>query len=114
NSTWKSAHPRGYQGEIANVVDNVVLYNLMSLSANDHAAEQVRAIASLKLHELTIYLNSQQTSPSATLDPAHLFFALKQIDFFEKNPKAPAVPAPVEPPDGPPIGGLASLGCDWN
>ncbi len=114
DATWKTAHSSGYDGEIANTVDNVVLFNLMNLSADGHANEQVRAIAAFKLHELKTYLSSQQTARSKWLDPAHVFFALRQIDLFEKDPKHIDVTVPVEAPDGPPIGGSASLDCDWN
>jgi hypothetical protein len=37
-------------------------------------------------------------------DQAHIFFAAKQIEQFEKDPKLINVPPPAEPPDGPPIG----------
>ena len=114
NSTWKALHKTGYDGEIANTVDNVALYYLMNLSADEHASEQVRAIAALQLHELKTYLDAQQASHSKSLDRAHIFFALRQIDLFEKDPKRIDVTAPVEAPDGPPIGGSGSLDCDWN
>src|ERR1700686_3506518 len=48
-ATWKSQHNAGYHGEIANVVDNVALYDLMALAANEHASDEVRAIAALRL-----------------------------------------------------------------
>ena len=51
-ATWKSPRQIGYAGEISRVVDSIVLYNLMALSANDKASPQARAIASLKLDEL--------------------------------------------------------------
>ena len=113
NSTWKAPHEAGYRGEIANTVDNIVLYNLMILASNPHAAEQVRAIAALKLHELQNYLTGEQKGPNKQVsEQAHIFFALKQIDRFEKDPKQLDLTVPVEPPDGPPIGGIANLGCD--
>lgn len=105
NATWKSPHPSGYYGEIANVVDDVVLYDLMALAANDHAGGEVRAVASLKLHDLKNWLNAQ--------DQAHVFFASQQIELFEKDPKKIDLTPPVEPPDGPPIGSRGSLDCDW-
>jgi hypothetical protein len=37
-------------------------------------------------------------------DPAHIFFASKQIEQFQKDPKQISVAPPAEPPDGPPIG----------
>ncbi len=113
DASWKSIHGSGYYAELANTVDNVVLYNLMVLSVNDRASIQVRAIASLKLHELKSYLNSQQATHSRISDPAHIYFSIQQIEQFEKDPKQLLLIAPAEEPDGPPIGS-ATFDCDWD
>jgi hypothetical protein len=100
-ATWKTAHDEGYKGQIANAVDMVVLYDLMALSANDHASDEVRAIARLELQELKRWV----FAPLPTIkDQAHIAFASWQIEQFEKDPKQISVPPPAEPPDGPPIG----------
>jgi hypothetical protein len=113
NATWKAPHSKGYDGEIANTVDNVVLYDLMALYANDHAIEAVRAMASLKLHDLKFWLDSRPTVPEAHIDLAHVYFASNQIELFLKDPKRIDLTPPVEPPDGPPIGSMGTLDCDW-
>ena len=113
DATWKSPHPTGYNGEIANVVDDVVLYDLMSLAANDHATDEVRAVASFELHEIKEWLNLPIQGKPAISDQAHIFFATNQIEQFEKDPKRLDLTPPVEPPDGPPIGSMGSLDCDW-
>jgi hypothetical protein len=113
NATWKTQHGKGYDGEIANTVDDVVLYDLMSLSANEHATDEVRAIASLKLHGLKDWLNAPTSGRQVISNQAHIFFASKQIELFEKDPKRLDLTAPVEPPDGPPIGSMGMLDCDW-
>ena len=113
NATWKTPHPSGYNGQIANVVDDVVLYDLMALAANDHATDEVRAVASLKVHEIKDWLNLPAGGRQLIPDQAHVFFASQQIDQFEKDPKRLNLTPPVEPPDGPPIGSLATLDCDW-
>jgi hypothetical protein len=112
--TWKAPHADGYLQQIAIVVDNVALYNLMALAANEQASEEVRAIASLELHQLKDWLASQQ-SPAPAAAPnfpqqAHYFFAAQQIEQFEKDPKHITVPPPPPPPDGSPIG--APFGAD--
>jgi len=109
NATWKAGHGKGYNEAIANTVDDVVLYNLMALSANDHASDAVRAIASLKLHELDKWLGA----PAEKTDKAHAYFAARQIALFEKDPKRIDLTPPVEPPDGPPIGSIDTWYCDW-
>jgi hypothetical protein len=113
DTTWKTYHPPNYSGQIANVVDDVVIYDLMALAANDHATDQVRAIASLKLHDLRDWLNAPVGGKPAISDRAHIFFASQQIERFEKDPKRIDLTPPVEPPDGPPIGGMGSIDCDW-
>lgn len=112
-ATWKSSHPEGYNGQIANAVDEAALYDLMGLAANEHARDEVRAIASLKLRELKDWLNAPASGRSTMQDQAHVFFASREIEQFEKDPKRIDLSAPVEPPDGPPIGAMGSLDCDW-
>jgi hypothetical protein len=56
--TWQARPHSGYLAEVAWTVDHVVLYDLMMLSANEHAPDQVRAIASLKLEELRSWLTA--------------------------------------------------------
>ena len=86
-TTWKTEHGKGYLAELANTVDNVVLYDLMTLSANERASDAVRAVASLKLHEMKEWLDSPSGAKQAVHDPAHIFFASRQIELFEKDPK---------------------------
>jgi hypothetical protein len=105
-ATWKGSHGTGYDAEIARVVDNVVLYDLMTLAANEQATDQVRAIASLKLDELKSWL-TKTGQESKEEERAHLFFAVQQIQRFQKDPKSIGLTPPVEPPDGPPIGSPA-------
>src|SRR6266705_2109466 len=100
-ATWKSAHGKGYTAEIARIIDRVALYDLMALSANEHASDEVRAIARLELQELKRWV----FAPLPTIkDQAHIAFASWQIEQFDKDPKQISVTPPAEPPDGPPIG----------
>jgi hypothetical protein len=110
-ATWKSPHGSGYNEQIALTVDNVVLYALMTLSANDHATDEVRGIASLKLRELHDWL-ATRPGGMAISDKAHIFFTRQRIELFEKDPKRMDLTAPVQPPDGPPIGSMGALDCD--
>jgi hypothetical protein len=105
-ATWKAPHGDGYPQQITIVVDNVVLFDMMSLAANEQASDEVRAIASLELHQLKDWLTSQQNAQQGTDFPehAHFFYAAQQIEQFEKDPKHITVPPPPPPPDGPPIG----------
>jgi hypothetical protein len=134
-ATWRSAHGAGYLEQIAIVVDNVALYDLMALAANEQASDEVRAIASLELHELKDWLAAEakrdrtgargavparargvepdggETALGNFPERAHFFFAAQQIEQFEKDPKKISDPGPQAPPDGPPIG--TSLGAPF-
>jgi hypothetical protein len=103
-ATWKEQHGSAYRAEIARMIDRVVLYDLMALSANERASDQVRAIAALKLEELRTWLTATQSSARGEEERAHLFFAASQIVQFQKDPKQISAAPPAEPPDGPPIG----------
>ncbi len=111
-ATWKSPHGSGYDEQIATTVDNVVLYDLMALAANEHATDEVRGVASLKLRELHDWLLAPPGGGIIS-DKAHVFFATQRIELFEKDPKRIDLTPPVEPPDGPPIGSMGVLDCDW-
>ncbi len=119
-STWKSTHGTGYHGEIQRVVDNVVLYHLMSLAVNDNATSQVRAITFLKLDELKYWMieNKKETENDEN-QHAHYVFAIYQITQFQENPKQYHLTKPIEPPAGSPIGTGRSIsdqmrwGCGW-
>jgi Met-zincin/Domain of unknown function (DUF5117) len=110
-ATWEApfAGPNAaYAAEINNVVNDVVLYDLMALAANDKASDEVRAIAAATLHDLKNWLVSSGVSAGA-----NGFFALQQIEQFEKDPKRMDLTPPAEPPDGPPIGAMGDADDDW-
>jgi hypothetical protein len=104
SATWKTPHGSGYAAEIERTTDGLVLYDLMALITNEHASEQVRAIASLKLEELRGWLAESLKGAIDEEERAHLSFGAWQIVQFQKDPKKMELPAPAEPPDGPPIG----------
>jgi hypothetical protein len=90
--------------EVQRTVDNVVLYDLMALAANEKALPQVRAIASLKLDQLKYWLTSTRPNIRDNEDEqAHLSWGEAEIAQFQKDLHI-SVPPPAEPPDGPPIG----------
>jgi len=103
-ATWKAPRPSGYQGEVARVVDGVVLYDLLALATNERATTQVRAVASLEADQLRGWLNVAKASASDPAQRAHLVYAASQVEQFQKDPKKLDLAPPSEPPDGPPIG----------
>ncbi|MHB8639344.1 MAG: zinc-dependent metalloprotease, partial [Candidatus Acidiferrales bacterium] len=103
-ATWKAQPESGYDGAVQQTVDSVVLDHLMALAANDHAATQTRAIASLKLDELKTWMAAQAKSSANESRRAQFFFAVQEIKRFEKNPSALHLTLPTPPPAGDPIG----------
>ncbi len=112
-STWKSTHGSGYQAEIQRVVDEVALYYLMTLAADEVAPVQVRAIASLKIDDLKKWLASELKKTKDENQRTHISFAVAQINKFQENPKQMNLTKPFDPPPGQPIGSIDST-CDWD
>lgn len=108
-ATWKAPHSSGYTGEVQRSVDTVVLRHLMALAANEAASAQVRAVAWAKVGELKAWAATAATADSA--QRAHLRLAVRDIERFEKDPKALTLPRPPEPPPGQPIG-ETWMACD--
>jgi hypothetical protein len=104
NASWRAPHGSGYAAGISRVVDNIVLTNLINLSADASATNQVRAVASQQLADLQRSLGNAIAAANNREQRAHLVFAADQIERFQKDPhKADLTPLAV-PPDGPPIG----------
>ena len=80
---------KGYHGEIANTVDNVVLYDLMALSANDHATRRSpRHRFAQASRTSRLARRADPEAASVIPDKAHIFFAASsKLSCFEKNPK---------------------------
>ena len=103
-ATWKAAPATGYDGEIQQTVNAVVLEYLMVLAADEQAASQTRAIASLKLDDLKNWMQTQLQSSPDESRRAEFFYAFHEIEDFQKNPAAFRLTHPAAPPAGDPIG----------
>jgi hypothetical protein len=102
-ATWKARRESGLRGEIGRVVDQIVLFDLMTLSRNERASPQTRALASAELVALKAWVAAAAGRARDASERAHLAYAELQIAEFQKDPKLLALP-PATPPDGPPIG----------
>jgi len=74
------------------------------LATNDQATTQVRAIASQTAGTLKEWMLHNKLSIVDTSEQAHVLFAIKQVEQYQKDPKKLDLTTPSEPPDGPPIG----------
>ena len=103
-ATWKAPAASGYRGELQHTVNMVVLTNLMSLAANERAANQVRAIASWKVEQLKTWLTGQRRVSADENQRAFLYYTVEQIKRFQEDPKKMNLTTAQQPPDGQPIG----------
>jgi len=103
SATWKARREPGLRGELARVVDQVVLVDLIGLSRSDAASPQTRAIATLELSQLRAWIAAALARTKDPAERAHLAYAEQQIAELQRDPKR-LPPPPAEPPDGPPIG----------
>jgi len=116
--TFRAPARSGYAGEIQRTVNAVVLNELMSLAANERAANEVRAIAELQLDELGKWAAEQSGATRDRNQRAFLLYVSNQIKRFADDPKKMNLTKPNEPPDGQPIGTdwwtmLDDDWCDW-
>ena len=95
-ATWRAPRATGLAAEVQKVVEDVVVYHLMSLEKNESAPAQVRAIVSQKLEHLRASLAGKAD--------AHSQYEAARIKQFQQSPKEFAMPKPAEPPPGQPIG----------
>jgi hypothetical protein len=101
--TWKAPQPAGYKGEVQRLVNNLALKQILELSADARAPENVRGIALLQISELKTWMN--KAVPTAGNDQkASLLFGLSQIKEFESNPDKFKPAETLSMPDGSPIG----------
>ena len=91
-------------------MNQVVLYDMMMLAADQNAGSQARAIATFKLNELKKWLDGQASTGSGEDWRAACFYSAEQIGRFQKDPKQFDLTRPTVPPDGMPIG----MDADWD
>jgi len=101
--TWKAAQQTGYKGEMQRLVNTLTLNRLLTLAANDQAAQSVRAITLMEIDSLQKWIQMAVKTASGN-QKANLMLGLSEINSFYRNPEK-FKPAPaVGMPDGSPIG----------
>ncbi len=116
DATWAADFKEGQMAAVQRVVNNVVLYQLMKLASHQEAAPQVRAVASYMLQELKKWLIDKQKTTDNTAANAHYFFAISEIDKFQKGNHKIKLTTPTSAPAGSPIGSGFNLrgACGFN
>jgi hypothetical protein len=114
NATWKSQPRSTDLAAVQRVTDDVTLNQLMTLAANEKAADEVRAAALLKVTELRTWLVRQSSATSDPQQKAHLIYAASQVRKFEQEPAQVLKPTPaLEAPPGQPIGSTEWSGVQF-
>ena len=109
-ATWKAPRQKGLKAEVQRVVDSVILHTMMSLTANDRASNQVRAVAFQKLVDLKSWLDANSSSVGDSGQKAHMLYAMAEINKFLEDPEEFDIPQPLQPPPGSPIGMDCAMG----
>ncbi len=100
--TWEVEHAEDYNGSIGRMVDQLVLKELMRLSAKETTSGQARAMATFKINKLESILKTKVAENES--QRAHYQFALSQIAHFRLHPKEMLEKENLKMPDGSPIG----------
>jgi hypothetical protein len=96
-ATWEAPRAaNNYDAAIQEVVNEVALYHIMALAANDKASAGARAGAWTALEKLKVTLKTRRSGQAVE--------ALARIRKFQDDPRPINLPTPLEPPDGAPIG----------
>ncbi|MDX2414602.1 MAG: zinc-dependent metalloprotease, partial [Bacteroidales bacterium] len=104
-ATWYKKNSRNMDGELQRIVNYVVLDKLIQLAANINNAEQVRAIADLKLWELKAWITESISVEEYNDNSlAMYYYGLKQIDYYINNPENIVIKKVLQIPQGAPIG----------
>ncbi|MFN4146720.1 MAG: peptidase, partial [Runella sp.] len=107
-ATWQSKTLRaGYDGEIARLVEKMILEKLLDLSRHKDVTPQARGAILLKIKDLEVFLKTRTSSDEK--QRAHYLFAQKQIETANNRPEALVSTDPLTPPDGAPI----DPGYEW-
>lgn len=109
-ATWKSTRKSGYSLELQHVSENALIESLFMLGVNEQASDQVHAIVSLKLDELSTWLKSKTASANTSGGRAHMKWAANRIELYKRNPSKFEKTGTLDPPAGSPIGVNFSCG----
>ena len=110
-ATWQSPRGDDYAGEVGRVVDHSVLNHLLTLANNDAASTQARATALATVTALQSWVDAQWEAEPTPAQSAHFQWAQHTIERWLDDPSDFPAPAPLDPPDGSPIGIDSGLGC---
>ncbi|HEY9046725.1 MAG TPA: zinc-dependent metalloprotease [Ohtaekwangia sp.] len=103
-ASFKTPAQPGYAGAVQMSVDDALFSNLAKLAASNDASVTTRAIASLKLEQLKLWL--KQKSPLTINEEWRAFYSYTAslIERLQENPEEFKADYPLDAPPGMPIG----------
>ena len=111
-STSIKANPKnGYEGAVQMSVDNAMFSSLAKLALSKDASAPVKAIATLKLQQLKVWLITR-TATTEEEWKAFYSYLTAQIGAMEANPEQFKSEMLLPPPPGMPIGDFAPYFCE--
>jgi hypothetical protein len=104
NATVKSAPKGGYEGAVQITVNDGLINYLIRLAGNEASSTQVRAIAFLKLNQLSAWMKDRSKVVADENLKAHYMYAQERIRIFMDAPQDLKIEQDLNPPPGAPIG----------
>ncbi|HEU5292630.1 MAG TPA: zinc-dependent metalloprotease, partial [Cyclobacteriaceae bacterium] len=111
-ATFKSTQKSGYEQQLQITVNHALLNGLMKLALNNNASSQARAVASLKIDQLRIWLSGRATAFMNDGWKAHYAYELMLINAYREDPKKYETENFLAAPPGQPIGQDEEF-CSW-
>ncbi len=105
SQTWKQPFEKGYEGAVQNTINHVVLYQMMSLAADENASSQVRAVTNFKLEALREWMRNEAENKAKNEQRiASLLYGYRTLQQFKDKGEMFMPTKPLSPPPGSPIG----------
>ncbi|WP_445664171.1 zinc-dependent metalloprotease [Fodinibius sp. AD559] len=104
-NTWKKSITDSYQGAVQNTINHVVLYQMMTLAADENASSQVRAVTNFKLEALREWMREEAENRAEKEQRiASLLYGYRTLQQFKDKGEMFMPTEPLSPPPGSPIG----------
>jgi hypothetical protein len=111
-ATIKAAPKNGYEGAVQMAIDNALFTNLTKLALNKDAAAPTKAIASLKLNQLKLWLTQRAGITTDEEWKAFYGYIASQITKMQDNPEEYKQENLLPAPPGMPIGDTGMNYCE--
>jgi hypothetical protein len=112
SATIKSAPKTGYEGAVQMAVDYALFTNIVKLSIHKDASAPAKAISSLKLEQLKVWLAAKTPATADEEWRAFYNYLFNQIGKLQSNPEEYKLESLLPAPPGMPIGDTGMNYCE--